>query len=314
MKTTKLLFIGCTIQVLLFFSGCASKQNNNHSDPDFRHVCENRFIVLTDSAALNLQNGNPELASSTEGYAAAITDINLDKTPAKYKALIGQEFDIYDGHSQKSTVKIKSLKLMVRYIPHFGQVSNWSGEYSGTKMPAKEIANEIWNTGSPVIVAEFEAKSAKNMDFKFAVPHNTADISQFNPQKNNQTSVQEIEKFLDSRNTWWIKSIGQQDIQTFKINDELCYYTVSRTIGDNCGGEAEFKTSYFVIKAENNKLSLVTEIKEQLNTVAVIDINDDQKMEFLVSTWFGENYLLRETKGKWILDKQYLVAYLDCPC
>lgn len=314
MKTTNLFFLACAVNLLLCLSGCDSKQNKSVLDPVFRHVCENRFIILTDSADVDLQRGDPERASSIDGCALALADIHLDKTPAKYKAMIGQEFDIYDGFNQKITVKVKSLKLMVRYIPHFGQELNWSGEYSGTNMSAKEIANDIWNSDRPVMVAEFELQSPRKIEFKLSVPHSSVDITQFKPQDtNSQKRVQEIEKLLSTHNIWWNESIGQQGIETFKINDELTFYSVNRTIGDICGGQGEFKASYFLIKAENNKLSLVTEIEDDLNTVGVIDINNDQKIEFLVRT-LGKNYLLHQVKNKWTLDKPYIVNYFDCPC
>ena len=286
---------------------------------DFKHVCENRFIILSDSADISLQSGIPEMADmedqiidgmrTNDGCITAISTLDMTKVPEKYKSLIGKKFDVFGNLQKKVTVTVKALKLMVRYIPHFGQEQNWPEDISD-----KEKALDVWNTGKPIIVAEFEIQEKINYILEFALPHPSANIPLYSASKDiNSQTKKNIEMKLQKVCNWWNKEQGSETFEEYKVNDQISYYLIHRKIGDNCSSD-EVRASLYIFKAEGNILTLEEELKEEISSIVGMDINGDRMLEFLVDDSYGKKHLLHPVNNKWILDKEYSVDYFDCPC
>ena len=149
--------------VLLLLTNCSDKEINKKIQfEDFYHVDANRFIILADSAASYLRTGDLTLIDDNYGYATVLANIKSSSIPEKFQSFIGKEFIIYNAKNEKVSVTIKSIKLMVKYTPHFGQVQEWTGEYSGNPpMSLKQKTQNIWEEKAPFLVAEFEPSNKR---------------------------------------------------------------------------------------------------------------------------------------------------------
>lgn len=99
-------------------------------------------VVLRRDTA-NIAAGTPKLISRS-GEAIA----NLAKPSPELQKFVGESFVVI-GSQPECTAKVKSLHLLARAVPHFGQEAYWAGEVEGqAKLSDAQVAAEIWELAS----------------------------------------------------------------------------------------------------------------------------------------------------------------------
>jgi hypothetical protein len=304
--------------VLLLLTNCSDKEINKKIQfEDFYHVDANRFIILADSAASNLRTGDLTLIDDDYGYATVLANIKSSFIPEKFQSFIGKEFIIYNAKNEKISVTIKSIKLMVKYYPHSGQVQEWTGEYSGNPpMSLKQKTQNIWKERAPFLVAEFEPsnKIKSKEKFLFALPKSTneIDLIQDGSDKITNELSKQVENIIDIESPWFNNISGKESLTLFYKNAKTSYIAVTRETGEVCSGE--HKTSFFLVKSNGSKNEIEIALDEQYNAIAMFDIEGDNSPEFLLTDGIGGSFVLHKTKKGWELDNNFIIPYFDCGC
>ena len=119
-------------------------------------------VILSEFTSSNAARGPLELKPSATVYVvrSAVDETRLDEKDLYMK---GRTVRLNDR--PECTARIGALSLVVRVDPHFGTRQRWEGieqndagelVETGHEVPDEQIAREVWEMGSPVLVGALE--------------------------------------------------------------------------------------------------------------------------------------------------------------
>ncbi len=103
------------------------------------------YLVLEPAQPLETQDVQAQLLE--RGSFSAATKPLGAPLPTPLAALAGETFELRQADGEPCRSTAGDPLVLVRFVPHFGMVEEWSGQY-GPKTPDARVAEEIWSMGA----------------------------------------------------------------------------------------------------------------------------------------------------------------------
>ncbi|NQY09735.1 MAG: hypothetical protein HRT71_09510 [Flavobacteriales bacterium] len=304
---------------------------------DFAFIADNKYIILPLVPDTSWGIGKPSVEAARAGVYYVIKDLEMDSLPLAYAGLIGNQFNIC-GTNQVYNAKIKSIKILAEFIPHFGRVQAWDGFYEEISMTEEEKANDIWNSAEHFLVAEFEIENRDDDDddeLFYATPadklmpkpysilsdsvENAVLANRVGDVCSNTADYKEVQKAYEETakrgdDMWWKDEYCRGSFSYFEVGQEVGFAAVNNVAGNGCGDP--FYAEMFSIWKLNKQAKPVLLFmgNDYYQTVFANDIDGDDYPEFLLTDWYGKTTLLKKVGEDWLNVYQWSIPYQDCPC